>query len=214
MKSQYLPLVLLSCIVLAGCGGKDKKKKMDTKKGKHEMSTQVDIETAGTESGFLFDDLNNEFVKLDDNIEAEANVLNNDEFDWLEEEDVLANEDFKVVRFDFDKASIRPDQEPLVVRNIDLAKTLLDEGTAEEVTIVVDGHACSSAGSRAYNLALSEKRAKVLRDRFVAAGIPAEKLKIVARGSEVPVVINGQPVTGDRVAQAPNRRDEVRIIYS
>jgi outer membrane protein OmpA-like peptidoglycan-associated protein len=211
MKSQYLPLVLL--VVLAGCGGKDsKKKKVESKRGKQEVFTQVDIPTAGDESTFLFDDMNNEFAKLDDNIES-ASLVESDDFTWLEEQDVLGNEEFKVVHFDFDKATIRADQEGLVARNIELAKTLLAEG-AEDVTVVIDGHSCSSAGSRAYNLALSEKRAKTLRDRFVAAGIPAENLKIVARGSEMPAVINGEVVTGDRVAQAPNRRDEVRAIYS
>jgi len=211
MKScKYLPLVLL--VVLAGCGGgKDKKK---TTKKKQEVFTQVDIPTAN-DAGFLFDEMSNEFVKLGDNIESDANIVNSeDEFKWLENEEVLANEDFKIVHFDFDKSTIRADQEPLVERNIALAKSLLDEDGGDEVTFVVEGHACSSAGTRAYNIALSEERAKVERDRFVAAGIPVENVKIVARGSEIPVKINGVPVTGDRVAQGPNRRDEVRVIYS
>jgi outer membrane protein OmpA-like peptidoglycan-associated protein len=209
LKTQYLPLVLL--VVLAGCGGKNKKTKADTKKGKkHEMFTQVDIPTAGNESDFLFNDMTNEF-DIADNIESEADILKS--FDFLEE-DVLNSETFKVVHFDFDKSSIRADQEPIVQRDIQVAKALLDEDANAEVTIVIDGHSCSSAGSRTYNLALSEQRAKTLRDRFVAEGIPAENLKIVARGSEVPAVVDGAPVTGDRTAQAPNRRDEVRVIYS
>src|SRR5271156_3810165 len=115
MKScKYLPLVLL--VVLAGCGGgKDKKK---TTKKKQEVFTQVDIPTAN-DAGFLFDEMSNEFVKLGDNIESDANIVNSeDEFKWLENEEVLANEDFKIVHFDFDKSTIRADQEPLVERNI------------------------------------------------------------------------------------------------
>jgi peptidoglycan-associated lipoprotein len=212
MKSQYLPLVLLSCalVFLAGCGGKDKKKKDTTKKGKQEMFTQVDIPTADGDT-FLFDDLNGEFNKLDDNIDATA--VSADDFKWLEAEEVLQTAAFDVIHFDFDKANIRPDQEPLVKHNIAIAKELIDENS-EEVIFAVEGHACSSAGSAAYNLALSEKRAKVERDRFVAAGIPQERVKIVARGSEMPVTVNGAPLTGDRAAQAPNRRDEVHAIYS
>lgn len=210
MKSQYLPLVLLCCALafLAGCG-KDKKKK-DTKKGKQEMFTQVDIPTADGDT-FLFDEFNGEFNKLDDNIDATA--VSADDFKWLEAEEVLKGEAFDVVHFDFDKSNIRPDQEPLVQHNIAIAKELLEEN-GSEINFAVEGHACSSAGSAAYNLALSEKRAKVERDRFVAAGIPSEKVKIVARGSEMPVIVNGVPVTGDRVAQAVNRRDEVHAIYS
>jgi outer membrane protein OmpA-like peptidoglycan-associated protein len=210
MKSQYLPLVLLCCALafLAGCG-KDKKKK-DTKRGKQEVFTQVDIPTTDGDT-FLFDDLNSEFSKLDDNIDTSA--VSADDFKWLEAEEVLQNEPFDVVLFDFDKSSIRPDQEPLVKHNIALAKELLEEADAE-VSFAVEGHACSSAGSAAYNLALSEKRAKVERDRFVAAGIPKERIKIVARGSEMPVTVNGAPLTGDRATQARNRRDEVHAIYS
>lgn len=210
MKSQYLPLVLLCCALafLAGCS-KDKKKKDTSKKGKQEMFTQVDIPTADGDT-FLFDDLNNEFNKLDDNIDAAG--VSADDFKWLEAEEVLQTANFDVIHFDFDKSAIRPDQEPLVKHNIAIAKELLDENS-EEVIFAVEGHACSSAGSAAYNLALSEKRAKVERDRFVAAGIPAERVKIVARGSEMPVLVNGIPLTGDRATQAPNRRDEVRAIY-
>jgi outer membrane protein OmpA-like peptidoglycan-associated protein len=211
MKSQYLPLVLLCCALafLAGCG-KDKKKKDTTKKGKQEVFTQVDIPTADGDT-FLFDDIKGEFDKLNDNIDTGA--VSADDFKWLEAEEVLQSEAFDVVHFAFDKSDISPDQEPLVKRNIALAKELLD-GNGPEVNFVVEGHACSSAGSAAYNLALSEKRAKVERDRFVAAGVPQEKVKIVARGAEMPVLVNGAPLTGDRAAQGPNRRDEVRAIYS
>lgn len=211
MKSQYLPLMLLSCVLLAGCGGgKDKKKKVDTKK--REVFTQVDIQTANDEANFLFDDVNDEFARLDDNVESEANILGTEEFAWLEVDDILDNKEFDVVHFDYDKKNIRPDQEPLVKHNIEVAKEVLEEGIGQG-KIMVEGHACSSGGSGPYNLALSEERAKVARDRFVAEGVPAEKIKIVARGSEVPVIINGQPLTGDRTAQAPNRRDEFRVIH-
>ena len=76
-------------------------------------------------------------------------------------------------------------------------------------TIVVEGHA-SPEGSSAYNLALSEKRAKALRDRLVAAGVPANLIKIVGRGKEMPVLANNS----DRQANWVNRRDEIRLIYS
>lgn len=210
MKSQYFPLILLCCVVLAGCG-KDKKKTNTARKGKQEVFTQVDIPTAG--ENLRFDDFGEEFVRLDDNIEADAALSSGEEFAWLEEDDVAGSDEFEVVRFDFDRSSISPDQEPIVETNISLALELI-EGGAEDVTIAIDGHSCNSAGSRAYNLALSEKRAKTLRDRFVEAGVPADRLKIVARGSEIPAVVNGHPVTGDRMAQAPNRRDEVHVIYS
>ena len=59
---------------------------------------------------------------------------------------------------------------------------------------------------------LSEKRAKTLKDCAVAAGIPANKIKIVGRGSDIPEMINGKPCTGDKDQQGPNRRDEIQVI--
>ena len=80
--------------------------------------------------------------------------------------------------------------------------------------LVIDGHACHSAGSRAYNLALSERRAKVLADLMIEAGIPADCVKIVGRGDEMAALVNGKPVDGDREQQWPNRRDEIHVVYS
>ena len=79
--------------------------------------------------------------------------------------------------------------------------------------MVIEGHSCHSAGSAVYNLALSEKRAKALADRLVAGGVPSQNIKVVGRGQEVPAVVEGKAVTGDRKEQAPNRRDEVRVIH-
>ena len=185
---------------------------------KQETFTQIDIPTTDGDT-FLFDDLNNEFMKLDDNIDAKLNdttdisAVDTEDFKWLEAEEILQCEEFDIVHFGFDQSDIKADQEPLVKHNISLAKELLDD-TTEDVSFAIRGHACSSAGSAAYDLALSEKRAKAERDRFVAAGIPTEKIKIVACGSEIPVIVNGVPLTGDRTTQAPNRRDEVHAIYS
>ena len=61
---------------------------------------------------------------------------------------------------------------------------MIDEGG--EPTIVIEGHSCHSAGSKTYNMVLSERRAKAVSDRLVAAGIPADKIKIVSRGQECP----------------------------
>lgn len=207
MKRQYLPVVLLLCVALAGCGRKKKKEDVKKTKPTQDMFMQVELPTSDTDiQTFVFDDEEDTFVGS--NVDAISNIS---EFTWLEEEDAL-EDTFKTVYFDFDTAGIRQDQETTIKKNVELAKELLAE--EDDITFVIDGHSCSSAGSRAYNLALSEKRAKTLRDRLVAEGIPADKIKIVARGMEAPAMIDGKPVSGDRIAQAPNRRDEVRVLFS
>ena len=79
--------------------------------------------------------------------------------------------------------------------------------------MVIEGHACQE-GTPAYNVALSEKRAKIVADHFVAAGVPSSSIKVVGRGQECPAVINGKTVNGSREDRAPNRRVEVRVIYT
>ena len=58
-------------------------------------------------------------------------------------------------------------------------------------------------------MALSEKRAKTVADKLIAAGIPQENIKVVARGQECPEKDSfGNEITGSIAQQAPNRRAE------
>jgi len=135
-----------------------------------------------------------------------------DDFSWVQE---VESEDgsFKKCHFNFDQHKIKEDQEKIVEDNIALAKDLLAKG--DSPLIVIEGHSCHSAGSMTYNMVLSEKRAKAVSDRFIAAGIPAENIKIVPRGQEVPEKDNfGNTITGSRDDQWANRRSEIRVVYS
>lgn len=145
--------------------------------------------------------------------EAEALSIERDEFNWVDASD---REEFKTVYFNFDGHSIRHDQIDLVKRDIEQAQAILDEARREGVkpVIVIEGHSCHSAGSAAYNLALSEKRAKAVSDWFASAGVPRDHIKIVGRGQEVPVLTEGKKVSGSREEQWPNRRVEVRVVYT
>lgn len=72
-----------------------------------------------------------------------------------------------------------------------------------EVTIAA--HA-DRAGSETFNLALSERRAKAIRDALVEAGLDAALLETVWYGETRPVV-----PTEDGVAERLNRRAEIRV---
>jgi len=236
------PLLLLSLlVVLSGCfPKKEKKEKVVKRKKKTELATNVDIPLASDEVESYFDskgDVNlGEFVLVEDaqvqenddeadvneNIDSSVDVaeneinLNNsndlDDFSWIQE---VKDEDekFEKCHFAFNSYDVKEDQEKNIKDNIALAKNIIDEGG--ELTIVIEGHACHSAGSATYNMMLSEQRAKVVSDRFVSAGIPADKIKIVSRGQECPVKDDeGNDITGDKNAQWANRRSEVKVIYS
>lgn len=212
-KACALLLVLL--VAVSGCGKKNKKAEDVSRR---DVRKEIDIPVANDGIKSLFDEDLGEFALSDEDKKAvesaaQVDVANND-YSWMEDVD---HSGFKKVYFDFDKYALRDDQEKNLVFDLEAAKNKIAQAQQEGQalpTIVIDGHACKSAGSRVYNLALSEKRAKVLADYFVAQGIPQECIKIVGRGSEVPAVVNGRVIDGDREQQAPNRRDELHIIHA
>jgi len=234
MKKYY---VLAVCLLLSapGCFKKSSKSSLKPTKQQKEISSQVDIPLADEIANSLFEEDLGEF-SLPDDISAHdidityvegdtAAVANNEyqdqdfgvdenqNFAWVEES--VANEkDFDVVYFDFDSYSIKEAEEAKVAADIEKAVKQLNEHKAagRNAIVVIEGHACNSAGSDTYNLALSEKRAKVLADRFVASGVARDCIKNVGRGKERAAIINGVEVAGSRKAQWANRRDEVRVI--
>ncbi len=111
---------------------------------------------------------------------------------------------FETVYFGFNKNKVDKAEREKVAQNIEKVRELVAAGAT--VKIVVEGHACASAGSDAYNLALSEQRAKEVRDQLVAAGISHNQIKIVGRGTGMLVVKDG-----GREEQWPNRRVEIHV---
>jgi len=149
-------------------------------------------------------------VKVDNEINLSEEDL--DDFSWVQEVE-CEDGSFKKCHFNFDQHTIKEDQEKTVQENIDLAKDLLAKG--DNPLIVIEGHSCHAAGSMTYNMVLSEKRAKAVADRFLASGIPADNIKIVPRGQEVPEKDDaGNIITGSRDDQWLNRRSEIRVVYS
>ena len=137
-----------------------------------------------------------------------------EEFAWIEVEEKDTDKALKVIYFDFDHYNVKSNEEEKLVYNIDTLKKIIaeEEKAGNDATVVIEGHACHAAGSAVYNMALSERRAKILADRMVTAGIPRNKIKIVGRGKEFPAIADGKPVTGDRHQQWLNRRDEITVI--
>lgn len=180
---KKLSILLLTAALLPGCKKKAKEEKKDDK------SVNIPLASAGTSKGF-FDENIDGFVLEDDGVKKD--------------EPVLAAGDtkrFKTIHFAFDKYDISHDQESLVEAD---AQEALKVAREDQKTIVVEGHADHSAGSKTYNLILSEHRAQEVARRMEDAGVPHEQIKTVGRGTEMPVVMGGS-----RDEQAPNRRVEV-----
>jgi outer membrane protein OmpA-like peptidoglycan-associated protein len=87
------------------------------------------------------------------------------------------------VNFDFDKATLRPDSEPVLQRL--LALFTADAKLAGEI----GGHT-DNVGKPAYNLTLSGQRADAVKAWLVAHGVAAARLSTHGYGDTVPLVPN------------------------
>lgn len=105
------------------------------------------------------------------------------------------------VYFDYDKSNLSDQASDLIAR-------AASEALANDIdTVVVQGNTDTS-GSSAYNQALSERRARVVRDALIANNIPADAIRVEAYGESNPA----KP-TADGVREPLNRRSDVTISF-
>lgn len=83
------------------------------------------------------------------------------------------------VFFDFDRAVIRDDAQPLLEANARLLQT--DEGRK----FVVEGH-CDERGTLEYNLVLGERRAQAVKQYLADLGVPSSRMQVTSFGKERP----------------------------
>ncbi len=181
-----------------------------------------DLDDEDDEEEEASDELSDEDIAFLDDLETDDNMFTEEElaellgdsdetaFNWVDEQ---ADDELRKLYFSFNHYGIKADQKDALAYDIEQVRQLVvDAGTAAP-TIVIEGHACQE-GTPSYNVGLSEKRAKSVADLFVEAGIDKNLIKVIGRGQECPVVANGKVVDGSRENRAPNRRVEVRVIYT
>jgi len=111
--------------------------------------------------------------------------------------------DSKSIRFDFDKATIKPEYRDILNRIAGVLMTLKGH------SIAVYGYT-DDIGTQTYNLQLSQRRAEAVRDFLVQTGIPATTITS-SRGFGK----SDPRVPGDsEQARAANRRVEIAIVDS
>lgn len=115
---------------------------------------------------------------------------------------VVMTLDSKSIRFDFDKATIKPEYRDILNR---IAGVLM---TLKGYAIAVYGYT-DDTGTQTYNLQLSQRRAEAVRDFLVQAGITPTIMSAKGLGKSDP------RVPGDNeLARAANRRVEIGIVNS
>jgi outer membrane protein OmpA-like peptidoglycan-associated protein len=110
--------------------------------------------------------------------------------------------DSKSIRFDFDKANIKPEYRDILNRIAGILMTL------KGYTIAVYGYT-DDTGTEGYNLQLSQRRAEAVRDFLVQTGIPATIVSTKGFGKSDPRVAGNSDQ-----ARAANRRVEIGIVES
>ena len=84
------------------------------------------------------------------------------------------------VYFDFDKAELRENDRATLVKNGETLKKF------DFLIVTIEGHA-DERGTIEYNLALSDRRARLSYDYLIGIGIAPNRIKAVAYGKEIPV---------------------------
>lgn len=103
-----------------------------------------------------------------------------------------------VFYFDFDKSIVRPESREALAKH---AQFLVNNPDAR---VVLEGHA-DERGTREYNMALGERRAKAISRYLTIQGVAASQIETVSFGEEVPVAFGS-----NSDAWQLNRRVEVR----
>lgn len=116
----------------------------------------------------------------------------------LEEE--RKNFEFIPIFFDHDKSVIKPEFEAYLNRIARLLKGISD------LRVEVIGHT-DAVGTEAYNIGLSKRRAKSIKEYFLAQGVEADKLEIDFKGERLPMDTNETPEGKQR-----NRRVDFKFI--
>ncbi len=100
----------------------------------------------------------------------------------------------QTIYFAFDSASLTQEAKETLKNNAEYLKA------QSSVNVQIEGH-CDERGGVQYNLALSEKRSKSVKDFLVALGVKSNRLATIGYGKERPVDLGH-----DEAAWAKNRR--------
>ncbi len=109
------------------------------------------------------------------------------------QQDLVANVGDRVF-FDYDQFALKPEARRTLDRQAEWM------GRYPNVRLSIEGHA-DERGTREYNLALAERRAKSVKDYLVSKGINASRLTSISYGKERPVALGS-----NELAWTQNRR--------
>lgn len=182
-KKNTLALAL-SMAVLAGCSSTDVKEDVDTA-----ADTGVEV-GSGAETSTVDTGSDIGSVELSSEEKAEMERM-------AKEKEEAALREIRTFYFDFDKSDIKPESRlPLMAH----AKFL---SANAGVKIVLEGHS-DERGTKEYNMALGERRAKSVERFLVVNGASRDQIEVLSFGEEKPA-----DAGHDDAAWSKNRRSVI-----
>lgn len=106
----------------------------------------------------------------------------------------------RVLYFELDSSQIKDEDRDIITVHAEFL------AAHSEITIVLEGHA-DERGTREYNIALGEKRAKAVKQLMTLQGVAENQIQVISFGEERPVALGH-----DGAAWNLNRR--VEILYA
>ena len=106
----------------------------------------------------------------------------------------------RVLYFDLDSSQIKDEDREIITVHADFLAAHSD------ITVVLEGHA-DERGSREYNIALGEKRAKAVKQLMTLQGVTENQIQVISFGEERPVALGHD-------ASAWNLNRRVEILYT
>ena len=193
-----LTTVLCGSIALTfGCGPKQLSPYSPTS-GKN-MPEGKDIDYSAQDRGMISEELGPSVEGLDSTGGADSlsgGDQNSDEYKRLHGR---SSSELQPIYFDFDQASIRPDEIPKLEANAEYLKN------NPSVSLVIEGN-CDERGTNEYNLALGERRAINAKNYLIELGVEEYRLRTVSYGEERPLF--HEP---NELSYSYNRRDDFII---
>lgn len=112
------------------------------------------------------------------------------------------------ILFGFDSYALLPEYSSM----LDSIAGILQQ--FDEIKLEITGHT-DSKGSKAYNLALSEKRAQATLNYLLSKGISADRISITAKGKDQPVALNrNSDGTDNALGRKFNRRVTIELRFA
>jgi len=106
----------------------------------------------------------------------------------------------RVLYFDLDSSQIKDEDRDIIAVHAEFLAAHPD------VSVVLEGHA-DERGSREYNIALGEKRAKSVKQIMTLQGVAENQVQVISFGEERPVAL-------EHNASAWNLNRRVEVLYS